>query len=439
MARIFMALNGKRINSLADLKNNFNPNQVLAFCRSKRLHAWLEEQGCLEELEKLNSFDTEMDDDTLLSMLMTLFDLNGEPVAEAKKGTAVEIEDRRESEISRQKDAHWFLGKMSRDVFENAVEVNCESIGKNSLGDMEYPGDDADLCIKSIFYYDGFFFARLHSYDGDEITVQSSDLKHWNKNEAVSDLSFDDKHIVFGDEHCFAFSVSGCGDLVIGSSSTEWTTRGLSFLEGYTVVSLYEKNKRIGIFYTSKEKSGIIWADSVYAISKRKFTSIDFPDDAVFGCIKPCFFFKDRYFYWSGGSFRSVDMVNWRFESPACDWCSPDSLGFAFDEIAFVVVRPVSQTDSWGVYYTTDGLAWKEIEFDFDDMLPYRIFKADNVYYVLTENQGGYCKIFRSFNGVDWKLWQEICCDGYSLVGEAGNGNLLFMTGEDQYLFCSIY
>ena len=84
MARIFFALNGKKINSLEELRENFNAKQMLAHYKSTHLHKWLEDQGFSDELENLNSFDAEMDDDTLLSMLMALFELSDEQIAKVE-------------------------------------------------------------------------------------------------------------------------------------------------------------------------------------------------------------------------------------------------------------------------------------------------------------------------------------------------------------------
>ena len=83
MARVFLALNGKRINTLDDLRANFNGKQVLDFYRAGRLQKWLEELGENELLEDVQGFQNEKyDDETLLSMLMAVFDLDENVVAE---------------------------------------------------------------------------------------------------------------------------------------------------------------------------------------------------------------------------------------------------------------------------------------------------------------------------------------------------------------------
>ncbi|MCQ2351919.1 MAG: hypothetical protein MJ033_00380 [Victivallaceae bacterium] len=85
MARIFLALNGKQIKSLDDLKANFNAKQVLGFYKVKRLQAWLEEQGLTEILENIHSFEEGLDDETLLSMLMAVFELDDAKIAEVEE------------------------------------------------------------------------------------------------------------------------------------------------------------------------------------------------------------------------------------------------------------------------------------------------------------------------------------------------------------------
>ena len=83
MARIFMAMNGKKINTLDDLRTNFNGKQMLDFYRAGRLQKWLEELGENDLLETLRDFQKEnYDDETLLSMLMAAFELDEKTVSE---------------------------------------------------------------------------------------------------------------------------------------------------------------------------------------------------------------------------------------------------------------------------------------------------------------------------------------------------------------------
>ena len=83
MARIFMAMNGKKINTLDDLRTNFNGKQMLDFYRAGRLQKWLEELGENDLLETLRDFQKEnYDDETLLSMLMAAFELDEKRIVE---------------------------------------------------------------------------------------------------------------------------------------------------------------------------------------------------------------------------------------------------------------------------------------------------------------------------------------------------------------------
>ena len=82
MARIFLAMNGKRINTLDDLRANFNGKQMLDFFRAGRLQKWLEELGEHDLLETVKDFESEnYDDETLLSMLMAAFELDEKTVS----------------------------------------------------------------------------------------------------------------------------------------------------------------------------------------------------------------------------------------------------------------------------------------------------------------------------------------------------------------------
>lgn len=91
MARIFMAMNGKKINTLDDLRTNFNGKQMLDFYRAGRLQKWLEELGENDLLETLRDFQKEnYDDETLLSMLMAAFELDEKTIAEVTETVKAE-------------------------------------------------------------------------------------------------------------------------------------------------------------------------------------------------------------------------------------------------------------------------------------------------------------------------------------------------------------
>ena len=81
-----MAMNGKRINTLDDLRSNFNGKQMLDFYRAERLQKWLEELGENDLLETVRDFQNEnYDDETLLSMLMAVFELSEQQIAEVQR------------------------------------------------------------------------------------------------------------------------------------------------------------------------------------------------------------------------------------------------------------------------------------------------------------------------------------------------------------------
>ena len=86
MARIFLAMNGKRINTLEELRLNFNGKQMLAFYKSQRLNKWLEESCMPELLETVKEFQSEeYDDETLLSNLMAIFEIDDSKASEILK------------------------------------------------------------------------------------------------------------------------------------------------------------------------------------------------------------------------------------------------------------------------------------------------------------------------------------------------------------------
>ena len=105
MARIFLAMNGKRINTLDDLRSNFNGKQMLSFYRAGRLQKWLEELGENDLLETVRDFQNEnYDDETLLSMLMASFELDDQQIAEVHR--SVEQEKAEQTEKPPEGEAH---------------------------------------------------------------------------------------------------------------------------------------------------------------------------------------------------------------------------------------------------------------------------------------------------------------------------------------------
>lgn len=99
MARIFMAMNGKKINTLDDLRTNFNGKQMLDFYRAGRLQKWLEELGENDLLETLRDFQKEnYDDETLLSMLMAAFELDEKTITKVTETVKAETKANSETE-----------------------------------------------------------------------------------------------------------------------------------------------------------------------------------------------------------------------------------------------------------------------------------------------------------------------------------------------------
>lgn len=93
MARIFLAMNGKKINTIDNLRTNFNGKQILAFYRTGRLQKWLEETGESDLLETVKEFQNEnYDDETLLSMLMAVFELSEQQIADVQRSVELDKE-----------------------------------------------------------------------------------------------------------------------------------------------------------------------------------------------------------------------------------------------------------------------------------------------------------------------------------------------------------
>lgn len=83
MARTLLAMNGKKINTLDDLRSNFNGKQMLAFYRHGKLRTWLAEVSLEDQLQQIDDLESDYDDDTMLSLLMAVFELNDEQIKQA--------------------------------------------------------------------------------------------------------------------------------------------------------------------------------------------------------------------------------------------------------------------------------------------------------------------------------------------------------------------
>ena len=481
MARIFLAMNGKRINSLGDLKNNFNPNQMLAFYKGKRLQAWLEEQGLADELENLNSFDADMDDDTLLSMLMALFELNDEQIAKVKKqmqktepeSAPTVLPTEPNIELITTSDDAVCESKKTQDSLTVSVESSpsfhtgwtlatftspIDAMNEVKLEPLEEDGKKLNCyspsyspadSISGTFFYDGFFWAKTGSL-GKIVVLKSRDLKTWKKDETLTALNYDWDHVVIGDKHCFLFKTySVYGGCVVGSPSEGWKNIDYAFdcsVDG--ISNMFERDGTVGIFYKHSYETGFIkkethiangllLCDNFFDFSKNQFYNLNinaFSDNG--------FIFKNRCFYWwSGffnGDFKSADMAEWNFESVRIGIIPGAS--FVFADIAFV-------TCGDKLSYSRNGVDWESIDYDFIDNPT--IVEVNDIYYAVARaeksavfgldalfNHGPVnYNIFRSRDGVAWEKWMQFTSNLLPSIS-AGNGKLLISTGQ-KYLFYS--
>ena len=318
MARFFMAMNGKRINSLDDLRNNFNPNQMLAFFKAKGLHRWLEEQGCADELENLNTFDAGMDDDTLLSMLMALFELSDEQIAKAEAqmakqkekddavsrdtanaatptgekadvtdasaGTRTPTADSTEASpemkqpsveaSARDTDGiGWQLCQLSSKDDNGKIIATCKSIGTDDLENSKIiSGGKQRYGISNAFFFDGYFWAHIYTNSNgycDVIWAKSRDCIHWEfdveLNTLLADKFFNVERIKVSDKHVFMLqSNASATSFVVYSPQSGWEERELD-MDGIMSVSeleanledVYERNDYAGIVGIHRWETGI--------------------------------------------------------------------------------------------------------------------------------------------------------------------------------------
>lgn len=498
MARIFFALNGKKINSLEELRENFNAKQMLAFYKGTRLHKWLEEQGLTDELENLNSFDADMDDDTLLSMLMALFELSDEQIAKVEAqmpkpepAKAPEQAPDVDSHISTESPAECTSSAPDKEELSAKTPATSQPLTgeikitwslcnlptkPNGTGFVaeSRPTDDLELGEKSycsfsderhdfrigpVRFCNGFFmFAAVDPREGhyNLICLKSRDGICWEEDKKSDGRFLDGSKFIQGSKHCFAITPSeDSTDAFVYSEEKGWYKFDFDFYDtvarGDTkhlgLLDIVEKGDNIyllthnyvshGFFSTDYWYRDIISApSSILDGGAQRYTMCRDDEDFDDGAWDRIFCFKDKFFVTRSREDRKNDF----------QYCEDDG-EFNFSKIKIASQVDINTDDFYsfkdiafvnsgsGAYYTVDGKKWQVCD------LPLawsrdNFMQTSGVYVAIgrTKDYDSQC-LCCSSDGIEWKTHKSmINVDN----GVAGNGIILLFNGGDKYLLGKI-
>ena len=416
MARIFFALNGKKINSLEELRENFNAKQMLAHYKSTHLHKWLEAQGLSDELENLNSFDSEMDDDTLLSMLMALFELSDEqiakveaqmpkpepakeempaappePVAPPSPAPAVVSTGTASSDMP---EVEWKKCVLPRKTVDGMItaateatfELECQ---EESLEDMISP---EWLTIKQMFFRNGSFYALAATgAPGEMVLTEKYKLKYQEKVLLKSGDGIEWKVIPF---------IKLSTALVDAKSSTG-SVQELFGADDYLLIrQLGELNRASGV----GRKIGAMTAFSMLTATGNFGSSASILEEE--------FRNVDEYMEYSGAEGWSKFQI------------TDEPKQFLFQDTAFIKTFN-------GNFRSHEGGDWEKISLDYMS----QILKAGSCYFAMVD---GTKKdwLYYSRDGLKWEKYKET---KYAKRGVSGNYTILLYTpGTWEYLLGTI-
>ena len=489
MGRMFLAMNGKRINSLDDLRANFNPDQMLSFYRSGRLQKWLEECGATEELENINSIESGYDDAILLSMLMAVFGLSDEQIQAVDAARTEQVkqeEDKRQEEIPKSEqdneeeeeeekeeeyEANWNVcqlpksalkGSLLKDTFEATTEeIALERLSTNKI----ITGTTQQNFISKAFFFDGYFWAKLcENGPFDEIWGKGKDGIHWTIDTELCELIH---------ENCFGverIKVTRNCVLLMGKTTNSRQYLVYTSDDGWEINSLdvdsimnspeYESDIEdvfagdncYGIACVRRWETGIFSKE--YHVEHNLFLSdclsssneSDFKmlyDFRRFGTSDvKAYIFKERLFVLGGDYDFNFMYAELDSENPSANplleldgaTVKVDDKIFVFDDVMFVVSKIdkyASEDERHKPIFTKDGMEWQTCEIDSDKVID--IVFDGVLYYAICEGEkSGHTTIYSSETCETWEELQDIVFSPgeNESVSVAGNDVLILFNGS---------
>ena len=104
MARFAIYSNGKKLETIEDLKENFTLKDMVNNFRTKSLHRWLAEKGLRDELRRIENFPSDGDISILLMECFTLSEEQKAAVKQRAEDDAKRIQEEQKAEEKREKE-----------------------------------------------------------------------------------------------------------------------------------------------------------------------------------------------------------------------------------------------------------------------------------------------------------------------------------------------
>lgn len=105
MARFAIYSNGKKLETIEDLKENFTLKDMVNNFRTKSLHRWLAEKGLRDELQRIENIPSDGDISILLMECFTLSEEQKAAVKQRAEDDAKRIQEEQKAEEKREKEA----------------------------------------------------------------------------------------------------------------------------------------------------------------------------------------------------------------------------------------------------------------------------------------------------------------------------------------------
>ena len=432
MARLGIMMNGKRISSLDDLRNNFSSKDMLAFYKAKRLHAWLEEQGLSDELENLNSFDAEMDDDTLLSMLIKVFALNDEQKSRAM--ATAQKDNAGHGELTISWDYCVFPEKYSSEFIVTPVSVDRPKL---QFDESPFEKKPFEVRHDSVLFSLGYFGIVLSERERNPWPspkfFKSLDGLSWKEDDELTETAPGYDRFVHGATHDFIFSKGDHHCLV--SSDDGWITyyinlqgfgvEGIVDSPGGAILDLFEQDGAFGVLYLRDDGSrGLVLGKPFFDGRDQEFVSYDVPQYA-----EKIFYFRSNLYILNDGVLEGKPcfVVAHDQHSGFCNvLCGfvPEKI-FVFQSRMFAFVQD-------NLFVTRDGNLWEECDLlaSGEDI---EFFQYGDFLLAFGMQKNSLTRYW--FYSMDGKHWEKIAgkfdLHGYIAVG---NEKILMCFGQQYFI-----
>lgn len=419
MARFAIYSNGKKLEILEDLKENFTNRDMVNNFRTKSLHRWLAEKGLREELQKLESISPAADN--LENLLMECFALSDEQKTIVKQRAEEEAKRIREQEAKEKQEASLATQELqsSSDTFD--------------ITEVMKSGENLKITWENDFYDSPtkYLLERLHNLivvtkekiilsDGYNLFFESEDGMTWS---TIKNSNYFCCHRIKKiNDRIFFFNTL---PPQYGDYSAEGTYASTDIDLSYWDVQ-HTKPAIFDFYFDGSQFWPIGFKSSVTAGIMSHMTAWDIDETVIF---------KDKYIaaglrdkdQQPAASFnRKLDEYNTSFSSYIMTRDSKDGRFHlqittpsegklkkyqhirltAFENIVFMLVNGTDHEETQRtVFYSYDGESWGKLNVGFDF-----IVKINNVFFAYSKdsNPEGIGKIISAISysgdGINWKM-----------------------------------